>query len=263
MRFHSPDSWSPFEGGGINAYAYCLGDPVNLKDPTGHISTLGWVKIGVTAALAAAAIALTVVTVGATAPLVPISANALAFLTLEVISATVSIASAIVDELAPDTVGAQILTYSSIALGVVSFGASAVAKIGSKGIGFALTKSVGSLADVVAAQRGAARVAVGRRLYGAVSTANEALRSTVKLQSRLHNVLTAKTVTSGVGIAAKSAFVVANSDQYAAKADALLQDYWPSLAEDFSAQKFRSDALDALESFTHEIGEQIIKLRGI
>lgn len=263
MRFHSPDSWSPFEGGGINAYAYCLGDPVNLKDPTGHISTLGWVKIGVTAALAAAAIALTVVTVGATAPLVPISANALAFLTLEVISATVSIASAIVDELAPDTVGAQILTYSSIALGVVSFGASAVAKIGSKGIGFALTKSVGSLADVVAAQRGAARVAVGRRLYGAVSTANEALRSTVKLQSRLTNVLTAKKVTSGVGIAAKSAFLVANSDQYAAKADALLQDYWPSLAEDFSAQKFRSDALDTLESFTHEIGEQIIKLRGI
>ncbi len=37
MRFHSPDSWSPFRGGGLNAYMYCVGDPVNRVDPTGHI----------------------------------------------------------------------------------------------------------------------------------------------------------------------------------------------------------------------------------
>ena len=36
MRFHSPDSWSPFRGGGLNAYMYCVGDPVNRVDPTGH-----------------------------------------------------------------------------------------------------------------------------------------------------------------------------------------------------------------------------------
>ena len=36
MRFHSPDSWSPFRGGGLNAYMYCAGDPVNFSDPTGH-----------------------------------------------------------------------------------------------------------------------------------------------------------------------------------------------------------------------------------
>jgi RHS repeat-associated protein len=36
MRFNSPDSLSPFDEGGINAYAYCAGDPVNLVDPTGH-----------------------------------------------------------------------------------------------------------------------------------------------------------------------------------------------------------------------------------
>ncbi|KJZ45821.1 RHS repeat-associated core domain-containing protein [Pseudomonas fluorescens] len=36
MRFHSPDSWSPFRGGGLNAYMYCVGDPVNRSDPTGH-----------------------------------------------------------------------------------------------------------------------------------------------------------------------------------------------------------------------------------
>ena len=37
MRFNSPDSLSPFGEGGINAYAYCAGDPVNRVDPTGHM----------------------------------------------------------------------------------------------------------------------------------------------------------------------------------------------------------------------------------
>ena len=36
MRFNSPDSLSPFGKGGVNAYAYCLGDPVNGVDPNGH-----------------------------------------------------------------------------------------------------------------------------------------------------------------------------------------------------------------------------------
>ncbi|MFU2329968.1 RHS repeat-associated core domain-containing protein [Pseudomonas sp. NFX98] len=36
MRFNSPDNLSPFGKGGVNAYAYCAGDPVNRVDPTGH-----------------------------------------------------------------------------------------------------------------------------------------------------------------------------------------------------------------------------------
>jgi RHS repeat-associated protein len=36
MRFNSPDSWSPFGEGGINSYAYCVGDPVNRVDSNGH-----------------------------------------------------------------------------------------------------------------------------------------------------------------------------------------------------------------------------------
>lgn len=35
MRFFSPDALSPFNKGGINAYAYCLNDPVNGRDPSG------------------------------------------------------------------------------------------------------------------------------------------------------------------------------------------------------------------------------------
>jgi RHS repeat-associated protein len=37
MRFLSPDTLSPFDAGGLNAYAFVLGDPVNLSDPDGRM----------------------------------------------------------------------------------------------------------------------------------------------------------------------------------------------------------------------------------
>ncbi|EPN60356.1 hypothetical protein A244_07805 [Pseudomonas syringae pv. actinidiae ICMP 18807] len=37
MRFNSPDSLSPFDEGGLNAYGYVGGDPVGFVDETGHI----------------------------------------------------------------------------------------------------------------------------------------------------------------------------------------------------------------------------------
>jgi RHS repeat-associated protein len=45
MRFNSPDSLSPFGEGGLNAYSYCAGDPVNGTDPSGHISIKPFMSI--------------------------------------------------------------------------------------------------------------------------------------------------------------------------------------------------------------------------
>lgn len=44
MRFHSPDSLSPFEDGSINAYAYCSNDPVNHTDPSGHMKRINSIQ---------------------------------------------------------------------------------------------------------------------------------------------------------------------------------------------------------------------------
>ncbi|OTA15177.1 YD repeat [Xenorhabdus vietnamensis] len=53
-RFNSPDSFSPFGAGGINPYAYCLNDPINRLDPTGHISSqaIAGIAMGVIGLLA-------------------------------------------------------------------------------------------------------------------------------------------------------------------------------------------------------------------
>lgn len=54
-RFNSPDNLSPFAEGGINAYAYCRGDPVNRRDPDGHADTeqvlsFVWIALGLAGA---------------------------------------------------------------------------------------------------------------------------------------------------------------------------------------------------------------------
>jgi RHS repeat-associated protein len=59
MRFNCPDSWSPFRRGGLNSYAYCLGDPVNREDSNGHISFYITVKLVAWRARAIARVAAT------------------------------------------------------------------------------------------------------------------------------------------------------------------------------------------------------------
>ncbi|MFW0759295.1 RHS repeat-associated core domain-containing protein [Pseudomonas sp. H11T01] len=49
MRFNSPDRLSPFGRGGLNPYAYCLGDPVNFSDPTGREAWQPWMFVALNA----------------------------------------------------------------------------------------------------------------------------------------------------------------------------------------------------------------------
>jgi RHS repeat-associated protein len=49
MRFNSPDRLSPFGRGGLNPYAYCLGDPVNFSDPTGRFAAIARILTSISA----------------------------------------------------------------------------------------------------------------------------------------------------------------------------------------------------------------------
>lgn len=56
MRFNAQDSLSPFGRGGVNGYAYCLGDPINRHDPSGHIALLSLLIGAIVGAVVGAAV---------------------------------------------------------------------------------------------------------------------------------------------------------------------------------------------------------------
>ncbi|GLA52288.1 hypothetical protein AnigIFM63604_009137 [Aspergillus niger] len=70
MRYHVPDPGSPFGTGEVNAYAYCLGDPINRVDPSGQWSFFGlfsfsWKDVITTVASVVVSVAVGVLTAGA------------------------------------------------------------------------------------------------------------------------------------------------------------------------------------------------------
>lgn len=117
MRFLGPDSLSPFGAGGLNPYAYCLGDPINRVDPTGSFSWQSILGIG----LSVVGIVASFATFGAAAPL------ALLALGLGTVSGLTGIAGLVATELMPSSAAGEVLGWFSVATGLGSFAAGGLA----------------------------------------------------------------------------------------------------------------------------------------
>ncbi|MFE4016497.1 RHS repeat-associated core domain-containing protein [Streptomyces sp. NPDC059101] len=124
MRFTAPDSLSPFGAGGINPYTYCLGDPVNRADPSGHLSWNAWLNIGIgIAGIVAAAFtagASIAAAGGVMAAMGAASATSLVVGTLGAASDVTLITSGALEEASPKA--SSILGYVSMGTGLAGLG---------------------------------------------------------------------------------------------------------------------------------------------
>jgi RHS repeat-associated protein len=138
LRFHSPDAASPFGHGGLNAYAYCLGDPVNRSDPTGE-GWLDWLFVGIGVVASGVAIALSGGTLApALGAVLTWSATlsqsaAVGLLAVDVASVGMGIGSAAAADAGNDALASK-LAMGSMVLGLAGLGGTVAAKIASKAI---------------------------------------------------------------------------------------------------------------------------------
>ena len=153
MRFHSPDLLSPFGKGGLNCYAYCVGDPVNYTDPSGQLPN--WAQPALTLALNVLLFATHFLTVAVN----PVNTVGLALFAVRM-----SMAGAAVGAVGSVTQLAQLNGGSSYSAGrVISFFGSALTSVGTGSrIGLYLWK----LHKAPGGIRGAARQGARRIFFG-------------------------------------------------------------------------------------------------
>ncbi|MDX7988289.1 hypothetical protein FE392_13260 [Xenorhabdus sp. 12] len=122
MRFNAPDSESPFGVGGFNTYAYCLGDPINHIDPSGHMSPGSIFGLVFGTVGLAVGVFLAIPTGGAS---LSISGAILAGIGLA--SDVTGIASAVLED--SDPKASSVLGWVSLGLGVATIAGGAISFI--------------------------------------------------------------------------------------------------------------------------------------
>ncbi|MDR0218539.1 MAG: hypothetical protein LBI71_06600 [Enterobacteriaceae bacterium] len=150
MRFTAPDSLSPFGAGGLNPYAYCLGDPVNRSDPSGHMSWGSIFGIGFGVIGLIAGLVMVIPTGGAS-----LSIGAAIFAGVGFLGDATGIASAVTEESDPQA--SAILGWVSLGLGALSLGSEVLIGLvrGMRQVGERMIDSFShGLSDVGAAQAG-------------------------------------------------------------------------------------------------------------
>lgn len=183
MGFLSPDNDSPFGQGGLNAYAYCAGDPVNRIDPSGH-GWLTWALAGIgiglgivatVATLGAAAPALAALTAGGIGALTTSGAVAIGVAAMSAVSLGTGIASTVLEATGKDSKAASILGWISMGTGLAETGLAMAPKAAAK-LAARTGRSVGRAATKTAKGAGGAPIRSPRLKTQGTETGAQILR---------------------------------------------------------------------------------------